>query len=227
MDDQLTVLVAAALSFVGTHFALSHPLRGPIIKRLGAGGFAGVYSLVALATFAWMAMAFRAVPAGAVPWWNGTHDLAWAIATVIMLPASVLFVGSLRGNPATPVPGADKLARHRPTGVYLVTRHPMMWGLALWSLAHILVSPTPRVGVLTFAIAILALVGALMQDSKKLRTMGQSWELWEKRTSYAPRFIALPGAGAFAWVGGTLLWLGATWLHGWLIGMPAGVWRWI
>lgn len=227
MNDQMTVLVAAALSFVGAHFALSHPLRAPIVKRLGAGGFAGLYSLVALASFGWMAMAFRAVPAGDLPWWNGTRDLAWAIATVIMLLASVLFVGSLRGNPASPAPGAAKFARQRPAGIYLVTRHPMMWGFALWSLAHILVSPVPRVGVLTFAIAFLALVGALLQDNKKMRLMGESWATWEKRTSYVPRLAALPGAGAFAWIGGTLLWLGASWLHGWLIGIPAGIWRWI
>lgn len=227
MDDQLTLLVAAALSFIGTHFALSHPFRAPLVKRLGAGGFMGLYSLVALGTFAWMVLAFRAVPAGAAPWWNGSGDLAWALASAVMLVASVLLVGSLRGNPALPDPRAADLARRRPRGIFVVTRHPMMWSFALWSAAHLLVSPSPRVAVLTLAIAALALIGSRLQDTKKIQQMGGSWGIWERHTSFLPRLSALPKAGPVAWIGGAALWLGATWLHGWLIGMPAGLWRWI
>ena len=227
MHDQLTVLIAASLSFIGTHFALSHPLRAPLVARLGNGGFMGLYSIVALGTFAWMVLAFRAVPAGDVPLWNGQHDVAWIIASAIMLIASVLLVGSFQGNPAMPAPGAAELARHRPKGIFAVTRHPMMWSFTLWSLSHVLVSPTPRVIVLTLAIALLALLGSKMQDDKKMRLMGESWSMWERRTSFFPRFTVLLDAGLVPWLGGTILWLVATWLHGWLIGMPAGLWRWI
>ena len=97
----------------------------------------------------------------------------------------------------------------------------------MWSLAHVLVSPVMRVFVLSFAIAFLALVGAKLQDDKKIVLMGESWSIWEKRTSYFPRLQLLPQAGPVPWLGGTALWLGASWLHGWLIGMPAGLWRWI
>ena len=227
MDDQLTILVAAALSFIGTHFALSHPFRAPLVKRLGAGGFMGLYSVVALATFAWMALAFRAVPTGAVPWWNGSGDGAWAIASAVMLIASVLLIGSLRGNPALPDPRAAELARHTPRGIFRVTRHPMMWSFALWGASHLLVSPVARVAVLTLAITCLALVGSVLQDTKKMHQMGESWGIWERHTSFLPRLTALPKAGLMPWLGGTALWLGATWLHGWLIGIPAGPWRWI
>lgn len=227
MDDHLTSLVAAALTFVGSHFAFSHPFRAPLVKRLGEKGFAGFYSLVALASFGWMVMAFRAVGPGEVPMWNGQSNLAWGLASAIMLVASVLLIGSYRGNPAMMGPRAKELARHRPAGVFAVTRHPMMWSMALWSLAHVLVSPTRRVLVLSLAVALLALLGSLMQDNKKMRLMGESWSMWERRTSFVPNLLALPGAGAVAWLGGLALWLGATWLHLWLIGMPAGLWRWL
>lgn len=227
MFDTLANLTAAALTFVGSHFALSHPLRLRLVAQLGEKGFQAVYSLIALASFGWMAVAFRAVPADALPLWNGQHDIAWAIATAVMLPASVLLVGSFRGNPALPDPRAREMARHRPKGIFLVTRHPMMWSFALWSLAHVLVSPTPRVIILSVAVAFLALGGSLMQDNKKMRLMGETWAMWERRTAFFPNFAALPAAGLVPWLGGTALWLGATWLHGWLIGMPAGLWRWI
>jgi uncharacterized membrane protein len=40
-----------ALLFVGTHFLLSHPLRGPLVRSVGEGPFRGIYSLVAIITF--------------------------------------------------------------------------------------------------------------------------------------------------------------------------------
>jgi uncharacterized membrane protein len=227
MDEQFAILVAASLAFVGTHFALSHPFRTGLVKRLGEQGFLGLYSVVALATFAWMVLAFRALPMAQAPLWNGSGEVAWALASGLMLVASVLFVGSHRGNPAMPGPQGKDLARKTPRGVFKVTRHPMMWSFALWSLAHALVSPTPRVLVLTGTIAFLALVGSLLQDRKKNMTMGAAWESWERHTSFMPRLGALAGVGPVPWLAGLALWLGASWLHLWLIGVPAGIFRWL
>ena len=227
MEEQLAGLIAAALAFVGSHFALSHPLRMPLVRALGARSFQILYSLVALATFIWMVLAFRAVPPAPSALWNGQGDLVWAVSTGLTLIAAVLLAGSFVGNPALPVPNAKELAKNRPRGVFHVTRHPMMWSFALWSLAHLLVSPVPRVIVLTGAIGFLALVGALMQDRKKEVLMGREWQRWERNTSYWPRAHRLASAGLGPWLGGLALWLGATWGHLGLIGLPAGIWRWL
>ena len=88
MDHALVSLLAASLAFVGMHFALSHPLRAPLVGKLGENGFRALYSLVALATFVWAARAFRAVGPGGTPLWNGSGDAIWALATAIMLIAS-------------------------------------------------------------------------------------------------------------------------------------------
>jgi uncharacterized membrane protein len=227
MDEALAELIAAAVTFVGTHFALSHPLRQPIVRALGNTGFQALYSLVALASFAWMVMAFRAVPAIAPSLWDGTKPVAWGLATVIMLVASVLLAGSFSGNPALPAPGARELARQKPRGVFQITRHPMMWSFALWSAAHVLVSPVARVIVLSAAIAFLALAGAALQDGKKKDQLGDAWSRWEDHTSYWPRLGRLLNAGLVAWIGGLVLWLAACWAHIWLIAVPAGPWRWL
>lgn len=224
MTDALAGLLAAAAAFVGTHFALSHPLRPPLVRLAGEKGFQALYSLVAFATFGWLVLAFRAAPAGA-PLWDGLAQAPWLAATVLMLIASVLLIGSFLGNPALPAPNAAVLAAKAPHGVFHVTRHPMMWSFALWSAAHILVSPTPRVLVLALAMALLALVGSHLQDRKKQALMGPAWSGWEAQTSYWPRIGNLGKAGPVPWLGGTALWLGATWAHGWLIAMPAGIWR--
>ena len=227
MDQPLTSLVAASVAFLGTHFALSHPLRAPLVGKLGTAGFQGLYSLVALATFGWMVWAFRTVGPGGAAQWNGQGDAPWALASVLTLLAAVLLVGSFIGNPALPSPGAKELAAKGVHGVFHVTRHPMMWSFALWALAHILVSPTPRSVILAKAIAILALLGAHLQDRKKSALMGSTWTDWEARTSYWPSLGGLAKAGAVPWLGGIALWLAATWGHLWLNYVPAGIWRWI
>lgn len=227
----MTELWIACIAFVGTHFLLSHPLRAPLVGKLGEGPFLGLYSLVAFATLAWVAYAFYLAPKGA-PLWPGMADAHWIIATVLMLISSILFVGSFTKNPAAPNPkGAHDLDRPA-TGVFAITRHPMMWGFALWGVAHILVRPTPANIVLCAAIIVLALGGAYGQDRKKERLFGEGWAAWEARTSYIP--FANQLAGKAPWgaalpslrviLVGIVLWLVATLAHG---GIGAGIWRWL
>ena len=224
MSEALLSLAAASVAFVGTHFALSHPLRAPIVRAVGAGPFLGVYSLVALATFAWMVLAFRAAPPADLP---GSGETGWIVATLLTLPALVLFLGSLRGNPALPDPGAAKAAGRDPSGVFAITRHPMMWGFALWALAHIALWWSVRTLIVAGAVLILALVGARMQDRKKRVLMGEAWAGWEAKTRYWPRWSALPRAGLGLWLLALALWLLLTWSHIPAAGIPAGVWRWL
>ena len=227
---ELTIALAV---FVGTHFLLSHPLRAPLVRAIGAGAFQGLYSLVALATFGWAIFAFRRVPA-TEPYWLASEGL-WIAATFIMLIASILLVGSFFGNPALPQPGAAKLAAAPARGVFAITRHPMMWSFALWALAHALVAPNQATLILCGFVAFLALVGAAGQDHKKAVVMGEGWRDWASRTSYWPFGLQLGERSSWreAWpgrtivLGGIALWLVASWVHP-LLGVPAaGPWHWL
>ncbi len=230
----MTGLALALLAFVGTHFLMSHPLRAPMVARLGAGGFMAVYVLVSFATLGWAASAFRQAPLGEPLWIAG--GALWVPATLLMLLGSILFAGSLAGNPALPDPRGAQLAMGEPHGVLAITRHPMMWGFTAWAVTHALVSPRPPVLLLTTAIAVLALGGAAGQDAKKRVLMGNAWTHWVSRTAFVPFAGQLGGriGWAAAWpgwvvlIGGTALWLVATWAHplgG--AGVAAGIWRWL
>ena len=222
MDPALVSLLAASVAFVGSHFALSHPLRAPLVGALGENGFRILYSLVALATFIWAATAFRSVGAGGTPLWDGMSDAIWIVVTIIMLVASVLLAGSFVRNPALPDPRATRNAALPVHGVFHVTRHPMMWSFALWAAAHVLVSPTPRQWIMAGAIGFLALAGAHMQDRKKRAMMGDAWDDWQSRTSYWPRWGQFLSVGAVPLVAGTVLWLAGSYIHLWRAGIPAG-----
>ena len=224
-------VLLAAIAFVGTHFILSHPLRAPIVRAIGERGFLGVYSLVAVATLGWLVWAYRAAPMTPMLWPVG--DALWAVATIVMLVASVLMIGSLIGNPALPTGGAPASVPGEARGVFAITRHPMMWAFAFWAGAHALVYPTAGNFVLVGAVAVLALVGAALQDRKKKALQPEQWRAWEARTSYWP-FAAIAagrtrfgGFRAHDLAGGLVLWLAATWAHLPLAGWAAGIWRWV
>ena len=225
------LVVVAAVAFVGTHFLLSHPLRRPLVAGLGERGFLGVYSLVAAATIAAVAWSYSAAPA-TTPLWS-VGDMLWAVVSIVMLLASVLLMGSVVRNPAMPTGGAPMAAPETARGVFAITRHPMMWAFALWGLCHVAVYPVAKNIVVASAIAVLALVGAALQDRKKEQIQPALWTSWEAKTSYWP-FVALAtgrarlsGFGMHALAGGLVVWLAATWAHIPLSGWAAGIWRWI
>lgn len=221
----LASLGLANALFVGSHFAMSHPLRKPMVALLGERGFLGVYSLVGLALFAWIGHAFGKSASGPLAWDAG--QAGWIVASILTIVALLLLFGSLRGNPALPQTGADIAANARADGVYAVTRHPMLWAFALWAVAHILVWPSLRTLVTAGAMGVLALVGAKLQDGKKRALMGEAWTSWEAKTSYWPRLTGLARIGWGLWLAALAAWFAATWLHLWMAGIPAGAWRWL
>jgi uncharacterized membrane protein len=218
------LLVLASISFVGTHFLMSHPMRKELMRIFRFNGFMLVYSTVSLLTFGWMAFEFGRAPKD-VPLWPA-GDVVWIAATAIMLMASILFVGSFIRNPSLPgMP--DKMATQKPFGVYKVTRHPMMWSFAMWGVAHILVAARPDNFIFSGAFIFLALAGAKAQEIKKARLVGVEWDAWLRQTSFGLRLGQLGRVGIGPFAAGLTLWLGASWAHGYFAGFPAGVFRWL
>jgi uncharacterized membrane protein len=211
-------LLFSAIAFVGTHFLLSHPLRAPLVRTAGEGPFRGIYSLVALITFGLMIYFYRIIGREPPLWVAG--DALWLLATLLMWIGSIQFVGSFVGNPA--LPGA-RGPRGGPSAVFRITRHPMMWGFATWAIVHLIVVAMPKALLFDGAILLLALAGAVGQDRKKAALMGERWHEWTAQTAFIPFTRGLANPGAVALVGGTLLFLIATWAHP----VPAGFWRWV
>lgn len=211
-------LLFFAIAFVGTHFLLSHPLRRSLVRAVGEKPFQGLYSLVALVTFGLMVFFYQKIGREHPLWDAG--EAGWIAGTILMWLASILFVGSFIGNPALPgAPGP----RGGPKGVLAITRHPMMWSFAIWAAVHLMILGQPKSLVFDGAIIFLALVGATAQDKKKAGLMGDNWHDWTAETAFIPFTRGLAYPGTVALVGGTILFLLATWLHP----IPAGIWHWI
>jgi uncharacterized membrane protein len=224
LDASHITLAAANAAFVGSHFAMSHPLRGPMVKALGEKGFTLAYTVVSFAMLGWVAHAFGVATGADLP---GSGEAGWIIASALTWLAMVLLAGSFVGNPALPTPMAEAQARAEPKGVFRVTRHPMMWAIGLWAASHLVLFYSVRTMITAAAMGVLALAGARLQDGKKARLMGAAWGEWSSRTSYWPRLGQLPRVGALPLVAGTAAWLAGSWVHLWHAGIPAGVFRWV
>jgi uncharacterized membrane protein len=212
-------LTGFALLFVGLHFLLSHPLRGPLARAVGEKAFQGIYSLIALVTFGGMIYFYRIIGREPQLWVAG--DALWLFATLLMWFGCILFVGSFVRNPA--FPGAHVERGKKPSGVFGITRHPMMWGFASWAITHLIVVGTAKAMVFDGPILLLALAGAAGQDAKKARLMGEDWHDWKAQTAFVPFTRGFANPGMVALVGGTLLFFAATWAHP----VPAGFFRWV
>ncbi len=229
----ITNLAMAMVAFIGTHFLLSHPLREPLVAKLGEKAFLGLYSVIGLLTFGWVILARRNVDSSPDLWVAGPGT--WDAATLIMLLASILLAGSLVGNPASPDPGGDLRPIGPAHGVYAITRHPMMWSFMLWAIVHMMLWGSVATLIVAGGILLLALIGPIGQDIKKLRLQGNRWRDWMNRTAFVPFAgqlsgripwrAAWPGWGAV--IGGLVIFLGATWVHPLAGGPLVGVWRWI
>ncbi|MFN3468537.1 MAG: NnrU family protein [Novosphingobium meiothermophilum] len=225
MDYALIHLLLATTIFVLSHFAMSGPLRRSLASAMGAQGFLIFYSAVSLGTFVWAMVAFDRSASG-LALWDGTALVPWIIASVLTIVAMALLFPSFVRNPALPGQNNAGLRTVIPMGVYSITRHPMMWGIALWALGHIIAAPTFRVIIFMTGMIVLALVGSHLQDKRKLAGNSREFAPWQRRTSFWPRWRRL-GALREIWLLALVAWFLITWAHYHFFGIPAGLWLWI
>ena len=219
------VALAAAV-FVASHIVLSStPLRGALVGVLGAAGFRGTYSAVALAALVWLVAAHGAAPY--VEIW-GPSAATRHLSLVVMPFAAVLLVAGVTvRNPAgmmAPAPGGDPAP-----GILKVTRHPVIWAIALWALAHMAANGDAASLLLFGALALLALAGMPLIDRRKAAELGADWGPILLTTSVLPFAAMISGRARFrfaeigVWrvLAGVALYLALLLLHGPVIGRTA------
>ena len=127
--DPTTHLVVAAIAFLATHYLSSTPLREVLVATLGRA-YVALYSLLAFATLGWMIWAFY--HAAFVNLW---YAVALRPVPLIVMPFALVFLVCGLTTPNPTLVGRERLLKSaQPAhGILRVTRHPMMWGFALWA----------------------------------------------------------------------------------------------
>jgi len=185
-------LLLACAVFLATHVVPSTPLRGVLIKTTGQGVYTGLYSLIAFATIGWMSWAYVRAPVELL--WQGPR---WLPAVVMPISFILLACGLFARNPT--IVGADKLLQSADParGMIRVTRHPIMWSILLWALAHVAVRGDLKSLIFFGSFALLAGVGTLLMDRRKQQTLGGDWARFAAVTSNIPFAAILQGRNRF------------------------------
>jgi uncharacterized membrane protein len=221
----IELVLAAALLFA-THYGISStPLRGWLVARIGERPYLALYSLLSLGVLVWLIFAHRR--AAYIELWPMTVWSAWVPLIVIPFALLLLVCGVSTMNP-TAIGSPDTLDQAEPArGILRVTRHPFMWGVALWALAHIVPNGDAAAVVLFGTFTGLALLGTLLIDKKFARRRGAQWQRFTAVTSNLPFAAILSGRQqlVLAEIGWTRvgmaigLYLVLLALHPWLFGL--------
>jgi uncharacterized membrane protein len=118
----MTILVLGLLIFLGLHSTriVSESGRERAIARIGKGPWKGVYSLVSVIGFVLIVWGFARARYNAPPLWTPPAG-ARHITMLLMLIALILFAGFL----------------FKRSHIAVVTNHPMLWAVLLWSAGHL------------------------------------------------------------------------------------------
>jgi uncharacterized membrane protein len=184
-------LLAATTIFLLTHFVPSTPLRAALVKAIGEWPYRALYSVVALATLAWMIAAYADAPRDVL--WSGLRFVPLGV----MPFAFVLLACGYWRNPT--MVGADKLLKsdEPARGMIRITRHPLMWAVMLWAGAHILARGDLKSVVFFGGFLLLAGLGTLLMDARK--QSNPDWARFAAVTSNLPFVAIAQGRNRVAW----------------------------
>lgn len=214
--------------FIATHIVLAeNPARGILVRSLGERPFAWSYGALAILQLIWIGQAVEGAPV--VRYWEPP---GWTAGVpLLVMPLALLFLvcGFTQNNPTASL-ASGRLARREVTGILAVTRHPVMWGLGLWSLAHLAVVAEVAEALRYAAFAALALLFLPRIEAKQRKKWGAAaWADFATRSSNVPFVAMAQGRAQLRWreIGSLRLVVTAAliaialWLHPKIAGVPA------
>jgi uncharacterized membrane protein len=203
----LIVTLGTAL-FVGVHIVPMMPTwRKALTDRVGEGPYKAGFSLLALVGLIGAIVAYRFTPH--VPLWSSPEALR-PVSAVLMLGAVWLFAGAK---------GALWFKR--------IVRHPMLWGIGLLGVAHLLSNGEVAGLVLFGGLAAFGFVWQPLTDRRDAEADPAGWAETARTTSFWPfaRWHARHDLVTVRpLVVGAVVYVVLILLHPWLFGMPVVVW---
>ncbi len=176
-------------------------VRAGIIDRLGRTAYFAGYSAASVAALIWLFSA--ALSLAYVPLW----DLQpWhAAVTFVLAPLGgfLVIAGLLSRNTLSiSVRSSEEIG-----AVTRITRHPVLWGFAIWASGHVVANGDLRSLLLFGGFALFALGAIPMTEKRARRRLGDRWQGLSQYTSIVPfaslrsgRGLAVDGAMVVAFV---------------------------
>ena len=183
-STSLSPLVLSLFAFVFFHLGLSfHPVRRRLVARLGEKAFQAAYSVLVLVAFCGILYGWTLRPFIAI--WTPPAWTRWVPNLVMPIAFVFLTLGFTTKSPT--FTGQEGARVQRPSGVVSITRHPGLWGFALWGFAHLAPNGDLASVLLFSSISLFVLVGMLHIDRRRSRLAPEAWGRFGAQTSIVPR----------------------------------------
>lgn len=180
----------AFVAFMASHVVPARPgVRRRLVAALGERLYLILYAATSLGILGWLIVAAGRAPF--VPLWDFALWQIWV--PNIAMPLACLLAAFGVGAPNPLSFGGRNGAAFDPEapGIAGVTRHPLLWALALWSGAHIVPNGDLAHTLLFGAFMLFAVIGMAAIDRRLRQRLGDAeWVRLAHRTSMVP-FAAL------------------------------------
>lgn len=197
-STSVSVLLAMFV-FVLSHVIIARSgLKPWLIRRAGHAAYLSGYSLLSVLLLAWVIRALHwtdRVLLWTVPLWS--YPLVGAASFVAFV---LMGIGALSPNPFSVTFRRRGFRAERPGAVGWI-RHPLLWGLTLWSLAHVVPNGNWPAVVLFGGAALFGLLGTLALDRRqRKRLTSERWRQLSCGAGHLDRNAVLGAlAGAALW----------------------------
>lgn len=228
----MTSLIAAAAFFVLLHLLVSGTrLRNTLVGTIGEGAYMGLFSLASVAGIVWLSMAYGDARGVGGTWWDAGAGARHASLIIQLLAFLLVVPGLLTANP-TSVKQEGALSRPDVVkGMLRITRHPFLWGVAIWAAGHLLANGDAPSVLLFGSMLALAIFGTFSIDAKRKRALGETYDAFTAQTSNVPFAAILSGRqrlslGEIGWwklMLAVIVWAGVLFAHPYVFGVnPLG-----
>lgn len=187
----LTEFALAFAIFLAAHVipARQH-LRAGLVAGMGEKTYQLVYSSVSVLLLGWLIIAAARAPLIEV--WG--RDAWQARLALLLAPIGLWLViaGAFAANPLSISLRAASTGGR--AAVLMLTRHPILWGLALWALAHVLAHGDVVRIVMFGGLGLFALAGTRLIDRRRQSSLGLAeWQDATADTSNIPGLALVLG----------------------------------
>lgn len=188
----MTMLIASAFFFLMIHLAVAGTrIRDAVVKAIGERAYLGAFSVASAVGIVWLVVSYnQATAAGSEVLWDLGPGVRHMGIIVVAIAAFFVVTGLLTPNPTSV--GMEGAATREVTGIVRITRHPFLWGVALWAAFHLAANGDAASAVFFGTFLVLTVAGTFSIDAKRSRKMADGWIGFAGRTSNVP-FVAILG----------------------------------
>jgi uncharacterized membrane protein len=163
-------------------------MRDALTGAIGEGPYMGLFSLASVACLTWLIFAFGPARTAA------DNQVFWSVTPLTReLQLGLTLLAFLLAVPGLTTPNPTSIRQQsvldKPDairGMLRITRHPFLWGVAIWAGGHLLVHGDVAAMIFFGGLLMLALFGTASIDAKRKRALGARWDAFAAKTSNLP-----------------------------------------